>query len=187
MFWFNTLVLKSIWNFHWSKSIVGLPCFCLKSTKFWPKRHPAEFWPLSKQTCEIEKISRGNVFPPAEIHFIFIAVAIKRGFYCLHVTNLKSRRFPEKTFDIITCTVKIFYKLLMIIYPNWKTKENYKILLTLPYRWMTKFMISFQIAFLPLHTNFQKLCQLFVFSYFSNLIFMTIVLYQSNFFCLLIL
>ena len=72
------------------------------------------------------------VFPPAEIHFIFIVVAIMRVFYCLHVTNLKSRRFPEKTFDIITCTVKIFYKLLMIIYPNWKTKENYKILLTLP-------------------------------------------------------
>ena len=47
---------------------------------------------------------------------------------------------------------------------------------------MTKFMISFQIAFLSLHTNFQKLCQLFT-SYFSNLIFMTIVFYQSNFFC----
>ena len=43
MYWFNTLVLKSIWNFHWSKSIVWLPCFCSKSTNFWPKRHPAEF------------------------------------------------------------------------------------------------------------------------------------------------
>ena len=47
---------------------------------------------------------------------------------------------------------------------------------------MTKFMISFQIAFLSLHTNFQKLCQLFS-SYFLNLIFMTIVFYQFNFFC----
>ena len=43
MYWFNTLVLKSIWNFHWSKFIVVLPCFCSKSTKVWPKRHPAEF------------------------------------------------------------------------------------------------------------------------------------------------
>ena len=34
MYWFTTLVLKSIWNFHWSKSVLVLPCFHSKLYEF---------------------------------------------------------------------------------------------------------------------------------------------------------
>ena len=89
MYCFNTLVLKSIWNFHWSKSIVGLPCFCSKSTNFWPKRHHAEFWNIFNMIW-----IRMNVVMDSESCFLFsLVLASKARLSWYRRGNLGSPRY----------------------------------------------------------------------------------------------